>query len=168
MDIVELGAIGELVGGVAVVGSLIYLALQVRQSNDVAKAESVRELTTEMGRISMKTCDPELAVVLRRAIVDFGALPKNDQLVAAGWLGGLFTCAQAVHASRSSSRPSKIEQWCASWVAGTGLTAWWEAGKVNYSRRFADEIDRLVAAGAPPVVDINPWFGPDPSESRTV
>ncbi len=32
MDIMELGAIGELVGGVAVIGSLLYVGLQVRQS----------------------------------------------------------------------------------------------------------------------------------------
>ena len=32
MDIMELGAIGEMVGGVAVIASLIYIGLQVRQS----------------------------------------------------------------------------------------------------------------------------------------
>ena len=37
MNIMELGAIGELVGGVAVIGSLIYLALQIRQTNDRAR-----------------------------------------------------------------------------------------------------------------------------------
>ena len=32
MDIMELGAIGELVGGVAVLVTLVYLALQIRQN----------------------------------------------------------------------------------------------------------------------------------------
>ncbi len=32
MDIMELGAIGELVGGVAVIASLMYLGVQVRQN----------------------------------------------------------------------------------------------------------------------------------------
>ncbi len=32
MDIMELGAIGELVGGVAVIASLVYVGLQVRQN----------------------------------------------------------------------------------------------------------------------------------------
>ncbi len=32
MDIMELGANGELVGGLAVIGSLIYVGLQVRQN----------------------------------------------------------------------------------------------------------------------------------------
>ncbi len=32
MDIMELGAIGELVGGVAVIGSLLYVGLQISPS----------------------------------------------------------------------------------------------------------------------------------------
>ena len=166
MTIAELGAIGELVGGVAVIASLVYVGLQIRQSNEVAKAESVRELTTEMGRISMKTCNPALAAILRRAVADFRGLAKDDQLMAAGWLGGLFTCAQAVHAARSSSRPSKIERWCASWVAGAGLAISWESAKNNYSRGFVEVIDSLAEAGAPPLGQINSWFGLDPSDTQ--
>ena len=41
MDIMELGAIGELVGGVAVLVTLIYLAVQIRQGNERAKRETI-------------------------------------------------------------------------------------------------------------------------------
>ncbi len=47
MDIMELGAIGELVGGVAVVASLLYVGLQVRQSNAINRAESVRSFVRD-------------------------------------------------------------------------------------------------------------------------
>ncbi len=33
MDITELGAIGELVGGVAVIASMIFVGVQIRQNN---------------------------------------------------------------------------------------------------------------------------------------
>ena len=49
MNIMELGAIGELVGGVAVIGSLIFVGLQVRHSNRLAQGAA--EL--EMGRMNM-------------------------------------------------------------------------------------------------------------------
>ena len=42
MDILELGAIGELVGALAVVGSLLFVGLQMRQSNRLSRAESVQ------------------------------------------------------------------------------------------------------------------------------
>ena len=50
MDIMELGAIGELVGGVAVIASLIYVGLQVRQSNRQAQATATREVNTQFDR----------------------------------------------------------------------------------------------------------------------
>jgi len=49
MDIPELGAIGELVGGVAVIVSLVFVGLQVRHSNRLAQGAA--EL--EMGRMNM-------------------------------------------------------------------------------------------------------------------
>ena len=38
MDIIELGAIGELVGGVAVIGTLLFVGFQVRQNTRSIKA----------------------------------------------------------------------------------------------------------------------------------
>ena len=49
MNIMELGAIGELVGGVAVIASLVFVGLQVRQGN--ALAQGAAEL--EVGRMNM-------------------------------------------------------------------------------------------------------------------
>ena len=51
-----IGAIGEIVGAIAVVGSLIYLATQIHVSNLAAKQatmqELMNELTTFLGRIN--------------------------------------------------------------------------------------------------------------------
>ena len=40
MDIMELGAIGELVGGIAVVGSLIFVGLQIRTNTKTVTADA--------------------------------------------------------------------------------------------------------------------------------
>lgn len=51
MDIMELGAIGELVGGVAVIGSLLYVGLQIRQNSSWLRAsvvDSSSQRLTEM------------------------------------------------------------------------------------------------------------------------
>ena len=74
MDIMELGAIGEMVGGAAVVASLIFVGIQIRHNS---------ELTRESGRIASGTTfhqmnvmyadffrpiaqDPELAAIYRK------------------------------------------------------------------------------------------------------
>ena len=165
MNVMELGAIGELVGGVAVIASLIYLAVQVRQGNREARSESIRELATEMGRISMRLSDPGLSEAVRKAINHYDVLSRNEQCVAAGWLGGLFTCAQATFAVRRSGRPSQIEHFCAAWIAAPGLRPWWQAAQINFSNGFVAEVERL-ADSAEPVDDRCPWFALDAGEAK--
>lgn len=48
MDIMELGAIGELVGGVAVIASLIYVGYQVRETRTAMRA-SAAQARTDLG-----------------------------------------------------------------------------------------------------------------------
>lgn len=43
MNIMELGAIGELVGGVAVIATLVYLAVQVRLPSLASKIASYHQ-----------------------------------------------------------------------------------------------------------------------------
>ena len=47
MDIMELGAIGELVGGVAVIATLVYLAMQIRSSQKTALRATQNELVAD-------------------------------------------------------------------------------------------------------------------------
>lgn len=48
MGLEQWASIGEIVGAVAVVASLIYLAIQIRQSNSLARAET-RRVMMQMG-----------------------------------------------------------------------------------------------------------------------
>ena len=50
MHIMEFGAIGELVGGLAVVGSLIYVGLQIRQNTKMEGAAAHRAILEEVSR----------------------------------------------------------------------------------------------------------------------
>ena len=67
MDIMELGAIGEFVGGIVVIGSLIFVGLQVRQSNRLAQAEAVRSYIREYSQnVLTPLAEPAMAERVRR------------------------------------------------------------------------------------------------------
>lgn len=166
MDIVELGAIGELVGGVAVIASLVFVGLQVRQSNTVAKAESIRTVSTEAAQAFLTTCDPELVRVVRRGVQDFASLTHNEQSVASGFLAAVFVNAQTTFSVRSSSRPSRMEQIGASWIAAPGLRPWWQAAQDSFSPAFVRQLEELAQEGAPPIDERWPWFALDEDDRR--
>ncbi len=81
MDIMELGAIGEMVGGIAVIGSLVYLAIQVghgtRSTRSVsyqAAVSSVAEWTRCVG------ADAELAVLFHDGSRDPSLLTREQRI----------------------------------------------------------------------------------------
>ncbi|MGD8698635.1 MAG: hypothetical protein PVJ43_05055 [Gemmatimonadales bacterium] len=60
MDWTAVGAVGELLGAVAVVATLLYLARQVRQSNRIARAEAYRATMLKAADMMEDWCqDPE-------------------------------------------------------------------------------------------------------------
>ena len=48
MTIESLGSVGELIGGVAVVISLVYLAIQVRQNSKTTRAEMFQRFSISL------------------------------------------------------------------------------------------------------------------------
>ena len=78
MDIMELGAIGELVGGVAVIGSMLYIGFQIRQSTALARASAQREINASfqnaIGQLRQERR------IYQRGCVDFDAMSHEDQL----------------------------------------------------------------------------------------
>jgi hypothetical protein len=165
MEIQTVGAWGELVGGVAsliaalgVIGSLIYLGLQVKQSNQVARSQSIRDMNRDTQQFWLKMADPEVSRIFRRAVNDFDSLSNNHKGVAGSMLGAVFLQAATSFAVRSSSRPSQLERLAASFVACPGLSGWWGGYKGACSADFADQIERLVAEGATPVPEFWYWY----------
>ncbi len=92
MDIIELGAIGELVGGVAVLVTLAYLATQVRQNTSVIRASASQSFLDSINQVCETVAgDVEQARVWRLAMEDPGALTE-DERYSADWM-----CLMAFH-----------------------------------------------------------------------
>ena len=54
MNILALGAIGELVGGIAVVASLLYVGTQVRQNTAAVRANSAQGFADSINGVILK------------------------------------------------------------------------------------------------------------------
>jgi hypothetical protein len=71
------GAVGELLGAVAVVATLLYLARQVRQSNRIARAEAFRAAMLKAADMMEDWCqDPEWLTQFVR--MRFQGLKRED------------------------------------------------------------------------------------------
>ena len=83
MDIMALGAIGELVGGVAVIGSLIYVGLQVRHNTSALRANSAQAFAASINSVALKAADDlDHARVWRLAMETPEALTEDERTYA--------------------------------------------------------------------------------------
>ena len=86
MDIMELGAIGELVGGVAVIGSLIYVGMQVRQNTQATRAQAVTTLFAAQLQGETALIGPGGAIALGRALERPTELSRDEALQVGAYL----------------------------------------------------------------------------------
>jgi hypothetical protein len=81
MTIQEWDAIGEVIGGVAVVLSLLYLASQIRQSTKTAKASSRQEILDRFTEASWELGKhPHLQRAPVLGLNNFDSLPDDDKV----------------------------------------------------------------------------------------
>jgi hypothetical protein len=181
MDIMELGAIGELVGGVAVIASLLYVGLQVRQSteqarqsNAIERAQAGREAARDFNDLALAMTDPDFMLLLRKATADFGGLPRNDQARLHNWLSTRVTHTVSILQARRDGLMEEefAEIWIralAAWVATPGIQQWWTQFKPSSHQDVVAEVERINAASDPPISvhEIWPWFALGDGEAES-
>lgn len=149
MDLQALGNIGEFVGAIGVIASLLYLAIQVRQAQRVARAENVREVQAGFGRLfTMLAQDPELARIYRTGCEAPGQLDRIERQRFEHLLGSLFLhFIEAHEAHQHGLMPTDLyEPWkygVASTFQTPGGTEWWMAIRGYLKPDAVQALDRL-------------------------
>lgn len=80
MTLQDWASLGEIVGAVGVIASLLYLAVQVKQARRVALAENVREVQEKYSRLALLLAENgELARIFHTGCEDIGKLDPVEQ-----------------------------------------------------------------------------------------
>ncbi len=166
MDIMELGAIGELVGGVAVLVTLIYLAVQVRQGNKVGSRESYRAWVSEINTVLFEPQrNPEFIELFQRANSDWDSLSPRDQGRVNAVYAPLFLLFQEVFAQSEKGDVDEhltrqLDTIAATIVQMPGTATWWRLNARLYPPSFYAHMDDLLASEdcPPPLHHVLPFY----------
>ncbi len=156
MDWEALGAFAELVGAVGVIGSLLYLAVQVRTSNRAAavqaKLESTRLLNDFMDLLIEH---PELDQLMRKGRKGLDALSPDEYQQFSNMSLKAFWFFSAGHFqfrrhTLTASDWHEVRAVVVYWLRSQGCRDWWaKLGRSMYGDEFVayveSEIARLVA-----------------------
>jgi len=156
MSIQDWGAIGELLGSLAVLVSLVYLASQVRQSREQARLDSELHLTDQMSRhIGTMALVPDLARIIEMANNNPSDLAEDERRRAIWWQvsylhmnEGMFRRYEQGLLAREVWEP--YERGLAGLFATEFLPQWWAT---DHSRLFTKSFRTYVAQILPEVED---------------
>jgi len=153
----DLGNIGELVGAIAVVASLVYLAVQIRQNsrhisentNSVLGSVELENSRLHSDWLLTVAQNPELGRVWRLGLSEPTKLTGDEAIQFAMLIGsalyrmeGPFRQYKRGLLSRDSWEP--LEEAISRYMNSPAVLAWWSHRDVPFARSFSDYVDAMI------------------------
>ena len=154
MSLQDLGNIGEFAGAFAVLASLVYLALQIRQNTQAVRASIQQENRQSIAEFYTLLTNPETARIWRLGLQNPLILEENDAVSFHALLSVLFSHFETAFHRRLLPHIHDIESDPAREVAIRGLTRtpgfepWWSVYRHVYSREFRQYVEELRKGAA--------------------
>jgi len=180
----DLGNIGEFVGAIGVVASLVYLALQIRQSS-----RQISEHTNSvLGSIEQDTDpgssdfllslaqNPELARVWRLGLSDPERLSEDEATQFVMLMGAAFYLFEGPFRQyqRGLLSEDSWDPWArliSRYLRSSAVLAWWLRRDVPFAESFVEYVDSRIptssTSGVPPSGEILPAVWPEDAGSRS-
>jgi hypothetical protein len=150
MTIIELGALGEFIGSIAVVASLIYVGLQVRLNSNAIRAASVIETKQLASSVSAMLSAPGMADVYLSGLKNSSDLSPTDRVLFNSLMLTLFSSYEAsffqsYYGTIPADILDPINAQAVFHLKRRGVRQWWDAGgKERFGRKFVNEIESIV------------------------
>jgi hypothetical protein len=145
-----IGAISGIVGTLALLVTLVYLAIQIRNNTNAVKSENVHRVTDSFNALNtLLASDSELADLWLRGSRNYQDLTDTEK----GRFGFIQLAAFRIYDSlyyQIQRATSDDELWKAEldtirWVFSfPGMRMWWRQQRFNFSPGFKEYIDDIV------------------------
>lgn len=164
MSLSDLASIGSLISSVAVLISLIYLALQVRQAEKNQQASIRQGRATRAVDIILAAGDPALAEALPKGTAGASDITQAEFGQFAAIYGAFLASAEDTWLQHKEGLLSEavFASFAASWrqtLAQPGGRALWMLRRIGFEAGFAKFMDRLMseAPATPPGDFLAAW-----------
>ena len=149
-----IGAIAELIGGLAVLVTLIYLSIQVKQNSQMQRQQNITEQTNRcINAGQILAGDPDFADIYRRSINNIDLTPTELSRLS-GYFFAILTDFEEMYYTHKAGQASEfrwenLNKHCYFHIRpGTKGNQWWHRLKESfYTSEFIQYVDRLLETG---------------------
>ena len=165
------GAIGEIVGGIVVVISLVYLGAQLRQSNRHAAASALTAFLGEWNHLLNQLVSEEsVQATIREGFQDFQRLTKSQKAVFHMRIGALVNHWLLAGELREKNLVSNdLYEECTDFIVSVlsspgGLQYWEFDSETTPKGKELLTIIKSGERGVAPIGELLPWWSSDDAE----
>ncbi len=146
-----IGSIGEALGAIGVVVSLLYLATQIRQNTSAIRGGTAQQVTNRAGEIAQSIAlNPSMTEIRYRGLRDPDSLSEQEARQFAGLMLAVFRAYEnaAYQFRRGFLDPGEwagLYNNLSSTVRQPGFKAWWtRLGRDGFSPEFRSLVDEIM------------------------
>jgi len=157
MTLDQLASIGEIIGALAVVISLVYLAIQIRSNTEAERTSTYQSIVSDFGAMNNTMAStPELSHLFVQAMENYHQL-SSDQKARISQI--FFQCFRFFENMFYQNKKGYLDEevWIGwkrlmlTYYSRPGFQTWWEHRREVYSEPFAvfletEKLDRKVAS----------------------
>jgi len=147
MTLSDLGNIGELLGGVAVVISLLYLAVQIRHSGQISRFDAHRSLSHDMASVLGNIAsDPDLYRVWHVMTNQPDRATTEDRERFGMLLYQIFTTFSDAERFGRLDRDlqTRYQQYMERFLRFEAVRGWWSRQGAHYSDAFQARVNAFI------------------------
>ncbi len=151
MTIQDWGALGEMIGGIAIIISLIYVGLQVKQATKAVRLNTAHDVAEDCrGIYALIAQDVAIADIWLRGLTSIETIQGAERTQFYSLLHTFFRAFDNAHYQMSEGALDK-RQWESMaqqffWLKDfPGMLEYWRERKFIFSKEFQDYFDREVA-----------------------
>jgi hypothetical protein len=148
VTIEQFGSIGEVIGALATVATLAYLAVQIRANTQLMRTQASHASQTLNSQIAMGLAhDQQLAGIFRRGLAGFDSLEPDEQIQFTFLLSQFLSNVEQIFTDVGTgvSEPAALERGWASTrplVRSPGGRAFWERqGRISFPPAFCSFVE---------------------------
>jgi len=163
MDLESLANLAEIIGAVAVIVSLVYLATQIRQGNIAQRTENYARVMERFAQLQTNfSQNGPFTVIYGKGLEDMTSLTPKERFQVVWCLHEQFDCFEFLFQSaRNGTIPEEVwDRWSegvAFWLSYPGVREWWSAKPIPYTKSFTKFVEQAIANNPTPSDAAERW-----------
>lgn len=148
-----LGNLGDFLGGIGVVVTLIYLSIQIRQNTNAIRTASRQDIAAGYRDVTGMLLDMQVATAFAKGLNSYPDLPFEERARFGIYINQEALFHQGAYALYESEQLDErtyfaYRDWFACIIATPGGRVWWEdVARPIFEPRMVAAIDERMAAG---------------------